>query len=157
VTTAPGNARPGETSSHAAAWLELNLSDHGTAIARSMEPLKLADDSPPLSWHVELAAPCVIQPEIGVDGQVAREEKIFCEASREGTSRPAWRYFTTKTRTIRGMQRMRLVARTPAGTGIYGSVRMGATVTQAHFGRRLSYDLPPEAQGEWLRASPTHG
>jgi hypothetical protein len=55
------------------------------------------------------------------------------------------------------MQRMRLVARTPANAGIYGSVRMGATVTQARLGRRLSYDLPPEAQKKWLRASPNHG
>lgn len=132
-----------------AAWLQLNLSARdGTAIAHSMEPAKLTEPRT-ISWSAKLVVPCVLQPQVGVGGDRTTEE-VFCEASREGTAQPAWKYFRTSS-PIRGLQRMRLVARTPAASGLSASVRVGATASHKRFGRKtLSYDMAAQPPRQWL-------
>jgi hypothetical protein len=135
----------------AKAWLQLALtSDGGAAVAHSMEPAKLTG-SRVVTWSAKLTIPCVFaQLEFGGDGQVTTEE-VSCEASYEGTAKPTWRYFKTSSSAIRGLQRMRLVARTRAGGGLSATVRVGATAEHERFGRKpLSYDTPPDPGQRWL-------
>jgi hypothetical protein len=135
----------------ATAWLQLNLASDGTtAVAHSMEPVKLANDRT-LSWSAKLTAQCtLVQPEIGISGEHTREE-VFCEASREGTAQPTWKYFRTS-RPIRGLQRMHLVARAPVAGGLSVTVRLGATASHERFGLKpLTYEMPPEAPRLWLQ------
>jgi hypothetical protein len=133
------------------AWLQLTLaSDGGEAVAHSMEPVKLTGNRV-VTWSAKLTIPCVFaQLELGLGGQVSTEE-ISCEASKEGTATPVWRYFRTSNGPIRGLQRMRLVGRTPASGGLAATVRVGATAEHGRFGLKpLSYDTPPDAGRHWL-------
>lgn len=135
----------------AKAWLQLALaSDGGAAVAHSMEPAKLTGNRV-VNWSAKLTLPCVFaQLELGADGQISTEE-VSCEASYEGTAKPTWRYFKTSSAAIRGLQRMRLVARTPAAGGLSGTVRVGATAEHVRFGRKpLSYDTPAGPGQQWL-------
>lgn len=137
----------------ATAWIQLNLgTEGGTAIAHSMEPARLAQ-ARTISWSAKLVVPCVLQPEVGIGGDRTTEE-VFCEASREGTAQPSWKYFRTSS-LIRGLQRMRLVVRTPSESGLSATVRIGATASHQRFGHRsLSYDMPAAPARPWLDMPP---
>jgi hypothetical protein len=135
----------------AKAWLQLALaSEGGVAVAHSMEPTKLTGNRI-VTWSAKLTIPCVFaQLEFGGDGQVTTEE-VSCEASYEGTPKPTWRYFKTSSTAIRGLQRMRLIARTSADAGLSATVRVGAIAEHERFGRKpLSYDMPPDPGQRWL-------
>jgi hypothetical protein len=139
------------------AWLQLALASTssgpdgaGGAIAHSMEPVKLTGNRV-VNWNAQLTIPCVFtQIQLGGGGQVSTEE-VSCEANYEGTAKPTWRYYKITTAAIRGLQRMRLVAKTPASGGLSATVRIGATAEHPRFGRKpLSYDTPPDPGQQWL-------
>jgi hypothetical protein len=140
-------------------WLQLMLASSGAggaALAHSMEPATLTGNRV-VNWSAKLTIPCVFaQLELGGDGQVSTEE-VSCEAKYEGTPKPTWWYYKTSTAAIRGLRRMRLVAKTPAAGGLSATVRVGATAEHSRFGRKpLSYDTPPDPGQQWL-AEPAQG
>jgi hypothetical protein len=131
-------------------WIELKLSPEGNAVARSLEPMVLSDEAPPLSWTAKIAFPCVLQPEVDLGGQITRE-KLFCEASYEGTAKPSWRYYATHRKPIRGQQRMRLIVRMPRSAEASCTVRAGATAKHKRLvGSDLSYTTPVAEPKPWF-------
>jgi hypothetical protein len=131
------------------AWLQLTLQSSGARpVANAMEPAKLSTNRA-VNWSARLRVPCVFA-ELEADGKHVSEE-IFCEASREGTPRPSWKFFATSSETIRGLQRLRMVVRGPAGCGLAASAQVGATVYHRRFGRRpLAYEVASGAIEHWL-------
>jgi hypothetical protein len=133
------------------AWLRLGLlGDNGRALAHSMEPARQSTNRT-IQWKATLTIPCVL---VGLEasGEHVTDE-VFCEASAEGTAKPAWKFYATSSETIRGLQRLRLVVRTPVGSGLSATATLGATALHERFGRKpLSYQSspPPATARPWL-------
>jgi hypothetical protein len=127
----------------ASAWLQIVLAngrepDAAHPIATSMEPVKL-DEIRPISATAKITIPCVFVPEISLTGSTEIRD-ILLEARYEGTSKPAWHFNETRKSRLSGIQRLRLIVRTPVNVNVTGILSVGATVRYKRFGvRAFSY------------------
>jgi hypothetical protein len=120
------------------AWLQVQLgANGGDAVAHSMEPIRQTDLRE-LSVTAKIVVPCVLAPELGVSTTVKREN-VCLEALYEGTSAPSWSFHATPRIPLRGLVRLRLVTRSPAGAATKGLVSVGATVREGL--RPFSYEV----------------
>jgi hypothetical protein len=134
------------------AWVQLELtSDGGKAVAHSMEPARQSVNRT-IHWKASLTVPCVL---VGLEAEGDHVTgDVFCEASAEGSPKPSWRFYGTRSSEIRGPQRLRLVVRTPSNGSLSATARIGATATHRRLGLRdLSYQAAPDAMPRWLETS----
>jgi hypothetical protein len=130
---------PSEDRQIAAAWVQIELTnasatEHPAPIATSMEPVK-EERIRPISATAKISIPCILSPEISMTGATELKQ-VLLEARYEGTPKPAWHLGETRWATISGLQRLRLIARASASTGVKGVLSAGATVRYGRFGRR---------------------
>ena len=137
------------------AWLRLSLSCPGNnsddgPMACSMDPLVL-EEIRAIPYSIKLTVPCVIASEISLQGDRGKHE-IAVQALYEGTDKPAWTFAETSTKRLHGIQRLRLIVRSPAGRPVEGSIDIGATVRHRRLGiDAFSYTAPATGLPESLQ------
>ena len=121
-----------------------------------MEPTRL-DELRELSLNAKITVPGVLTPEFDVSRTMTKTD-IALEALYEGTARPSWNFRQTPRFPLRGLMRLRFIARAPGAIAARGELSVGATVSAERFGlRSLSYTVPLGASAEALRFDLQHG
>ncbi|MFI9550686.1 hypothetical protein [Nonomuraea endophytica] len=133
----------------ASGWLRITLSGEEST-AHSMDPM-LLEEFADLSYSIKLVVPLVIESEFGVDG-ARKKRRTAVEGLYDGTRTPSWVFHGSARAPVHGVQRLRLVVRTPAGLPAEGTIQAGASVRHKRLGLDLfSYTTPLADLPEPLR------